>query len=191
MMSTAMFDDAIRSLRDNGIDILGTRSATEEDLKQIETQLGVSLPVSYKKMLSEYGALEFDTIEIYGWLSQGIDAKFITNVVYATERERADGRISETMIPFLTAGYGPFFVMDCAEMNADGEAPVYEVSAGGYAIGKDKIADSFGEFLRNEVRRTLEARAQGGPEFDDDEEDSPPSREFISEYWKDRAKDFE
>ncbi|MBB2682451.1 UNVERIFIED_ORG: hypothetical protein GGE53_004521 [Rhizobium etli] len=35
-MSTAMYDDAIRSLRDNGIDILGTRSATGEDLKQIE-----------------------------------------------------------------------------------------------------------------------------------------------------------
>lgn len=190
-MSTVVYDDAIRSLRDNGIDILGTKSATEEDLKQIETRLGVSLPVSYKKMLSEYGALEFDTVEIYGWLSQGIDAKFITNVVYATERARADGRISETMIPFLTAGYGPFFVMDCAEMNSDGEAPVYEVSVGGYANGKDKLADSFGEFLRNEVGRTLEARAQGGPEFDDDEEDSPPSREFISEYWKDRAQDFE
>lgn len=189
-MSIAMYDDAIRCLRDNGIDILGTKSATEDDLNQIETRLGVTLPISYKKMLSEHGALEFDTIEIYGWLSQGIDAKFITNVVYATERERADGRISDTMVPFLTAGYGPFYVMDCAEMNTDGEAPVYEVSAGGYTNGKDKLADSFGEFLRIEVRRTLEARAQGGSEFGDDE-DSPPSREFIGEYWKDRAKDFE
>ncbi|CDZ49647.1 SMI1/KNR4 family protein [Neorhizobium galegae] len=182
-MSLSDYRFAIENLRENGIDILGTKSATENDLKQI----------SYKKMLSEYGALEFDTIEIYGWLSQGIDAKFITNVVHATERERADGRISDTMIPFLTAGYGPFYVMDCAEMNADGEAPVYEVSAGGYTKGKDKLADSFGEFLRNEVRRTLEARAQGGSEFDDDDddEDSPPSREFISEYWKDRARDFE
>ncbi len=62
------------------------------------------------------------------------------------------------MIPFLTAGYGPFYVMDCAEMNTDGEAPVYEVSTGGYTNGKDKLADSFGEFLRNEVRRTLAPR---------------------------------
>lgn len=190
-MSTAMYEDAIRSLRDHGIDILGTKRATEEDLKQVEARLGVTLPVSYKKMLCEYGALEFDTIEIYGWLSQGIDAKFITNVVYATERERADGRISDTMIPFLTAGYGPFYVIDCVEMNADGEAPVYEVSAGGYKNGKDRLADSFGEFLRDEVRRTLEAGAMGGPEFDDDTEDSPASRKFIGEYWKDRAKDFE
>ncbi|WFR98760.1 SMI1/KNR4 family protein [Rhizobium tumorigenes] len=190
-MSAAMYDDAIRSLRENGIDVLGTKSATEEDVKRIEARLGVILPVSYKKMLSEYGALEFDTVEIYGWLSQGIDAKFVTNVVYATERERANGRISETMIPFLTAGYGPFYVMECAEINADGEAPVYEVSTGGHIHGKDRLADSFGEFLRNEVRRTVEARAQGGPEFDDDTKDSPPSRKFVSDYWKDRAKDFE
>ncbi len=69
-MSTAMYDDAIRSLRDNGIAILGTKSATEDDLNQIEARLGVTLPVSYKKMLSEHGALEIDTIEIYGWLSR-------------------------------------------------------------------------------------------------------------------------
>jgi hypothetical protein len=188
-MSIAMYDDAIRSLRENGIDILATESATEDDLKQIESRLGLKLPVSYRKMLSEFGALEFDTIEIYGWLAQGIDAKFITNVVHATERERAEGRINNTMVPFLTAGYGPFYVMECAEMSTDGEAPIYEVSAGGYKSGTDKLADSFGEFLRNEVGRTLEARSQRGPEFDE-EEDSPPSREFISEYWKDRAKDF-
>ncbi|WP_010047146.1 hypothetical protein [Rhizobium etli] len=64
-----------------------------------------------------------------------------------------------------------------------------QVEAAGYANGKDKLADGFGEFLRNEVRRTLNARAEGGPEFDD--EDSPPSREFISEYWKGRERDFE
>lgn len=183
-----MYGDAIRTLKHNEIDILGTKSATHEDLTRIESRLGHKLPDSYKEMLLEFGAIEFDTIEIYGWLTQGIDATFITNVVYAAERYRAEGRISQTMIPFLTSGYGPFFVMDCGEMSAEGEAPVYEISAGGYQRGKDKLAESFGEFLLGEVHRMLQARSEGGPEFDDV---PPSSREDVSGYWKDRAKDFE
>lgn len=138
-------------------------------------------------MLSDFGALEFATTEIYGWLSQGIDAEFATNVVYTTERERRDGRISGTMVPFLTSGYGPFFVIECAEIGVDGEAAIYEISPAGYHRGKDRLADSFGAFLIEEVDRARKTR-DDGEEFEE-EDTSPPRR--AEEYWKERAKDFE
>ncbi|AXA41600.1 SMI1/KNR4 family protein [Rhizobium leguminosarum] len=187
-MTILLYDDAIRALRENDVPILGTTGATEENIKQIQVRLGVSLPPSYRKMLSDFGALEFGTKEFYGWLSQGIDAKFATNVVYTTERERCDGRISGAMVPFLTSGYGPFFVIDCTEIGLDGEAAIYEVSPAGYERGKDRVADSFGAFLIEEVDRVLQTR-DDGHEFE--EEITSPSPQRTRRYWKERAKDFE
>jgi hypothetical protein len=186
-MTVLIYENALRTLRESGMDVLGTTGATTEDIRLIEDRLGNRLPPSYRKMLSDFGALEFGTVEIFGWLSQGIDARFITNVVFATERERAAGRITDSMIPFLTSGYGPFFVMDCAEINADGEAAVYEISAGGHEKGKDRLAESFGAFLSEEVSRALEGQ-DGGPEFD---EGASSSQDSNSAYWKERAKDFD
>lgn len=186
-MTILLYDDAIRALRENDMPVLGTTGATEENIRQIEARLGVSLPPSYRKMLSDFGALEFGTTEIYGWLSQGIDAKFATNVVHTTERDRRDGRISGTMVPFLTSGYGPFFVMDCTDIGLDGEAAIYEISPAGYERGKDRLADSFGAFLIEEVDRALQTR-DDGDEFE--EEDTSPSPR-TGQYWKQRAKDFD
>lgn len=74
------------------------------------------------------------------------------NVVFATETSRKERLITDTMIEIGVAGYGPFFFIDCAELDENGEAPVYEAPANGVQNGKDKLADSFGEFLLNEVR---------------------------------------
>ncbi|SCB59672.1 SMI1-KNR4 cell-wall [Rhizobium aethiopicum] len=187
-MTILLYENAIRTLRENKMEILGTTCATDEQIRRVEARLRLSLPPSYKQMLSDFGALEFDTTEIYGWLSQGIDAKFTTNVVYATERARDDDRISRTMVPFLASGYGPFFVMDCAEIGADGEAAIYEVSPGGHQKGIDRLADSFGAFLSEEVDRVLQGRDDGWESGEEDLSSPPYSN---GGYWKERAKDFD
>lgn len=59
------------------------------------------------------------------------------------------------MIRIMASGYGPFFAIDCNQIDANGEAPVYEVSAKGVAQGKSRVAESFGEFFLNEVKALI------------------------------------
>lgn len=186
------YEEAIRRLRDAGIEIFSTVSATSADIAAIEARLGVSLPLSYRAMLSQFGIMSFEGIEVYGWTPSGVDGKSIPNVVFATEEDRKKGLISDQMVDFMVAGYGPTFVLDCAETGTDGEAPVYEIPAGGIKHGKDRLADSFGAFLLKEVERVVQdlrneqAAASAGEDVGNE-----TSRKWMADYWKQRAKDFE
>nr|WP_272874795.1 SMI1/KNR4 family protein [Agrobacterium tumefaciens] len=142
-------------MKDRSIDIFSGTGATDADIVAIEARLGVRLPPSYKAMLTQFGTLSFEGIEVYGWTRSGLDGKSIPNVVFATEDDRKRGLVSDQMVNFMVAGYGPTFVLDCAEISADGEAPVYEIPAGGIKRGKDRLADTFGAFFLAEVERIL------------------------------------
>ncbi len=93
---------------------------------------------------------------IYGLGKTGVFGNSAPNVVFVTKDRIENSEISQSMIEIMPSGYGPFFVIDCSKMDADGEAPVYLVSAGGYEVECEKVADSFGEFLLNEVNMLLE-----------------------------------
>ncbi|RJG40627.1 SMI1/KNR4 family protein [Mesorhizobium sp. DCY119] len=146
-MSIEDCEKAIGLLKDRSIDIFSGTGATDADIVAIEARLGVRLPPSYKAMLTQFGTLSFEGIEVYGWTRSGLDGKSIPNVVFATEDDRKRGLISDQMVNFMVAGYGPTFVLDCAEISADGEAPVYEISAGGIKRDRDRLADTFGAFF--------------------------------------------
>lgn len=154
-MSIDDYEKAIGLLKDRSIDIFSGTGATDADIVAIEARLGVRLPPSYKAMLTQFGTMSFEGIEVYGWTRSGLDGKSIPNVVFATEDDRKRGLISDQMVDFMVAGYGPTFVLDCAEIGAEGEAPVYEISAGGIKRGKDRLADTFGTFFLAEVERIL------------------------------------
>lgn len=154
-MSIDDYEKAIGLLKDRSIDIFSGTGATDADIVAIEARLGVRLPPSYKAMLTQFGTMSFEGIEFYGWTRSGLDGKSIPNVVFATEDDRKRGLISDQMVDFMVAGYGPTFVLDCAEIGAEGEVPVYEISAGGIKRGKDRLADTFGAFFLAEVERIL------------------------------------
>ncbi|PZO75703.1 MAG: SMI1/KNR4 family protein [Mesorhizobium amorphae] len=179
------FSSALQLLRDHGVEPDGAGVMPGAEVDALEKRLGVRLPPSYKAMVSRFGFLEFDTVEIYGLVKAGLDAKGIPNVVFATEGDRAKGLISPQMVRFMDAGYGPSFVLDCALADAAGEAPVFEVSAGGSVEGSDRVADSFGAFVLAEAKRLV------GLEDDAPAPEGTPGREEMSRYWKKRAGDFE
>lgn len=149
-MSVAAYDAAIRKLRSHGIEPDFRIPASGDLIAGLEARLGVVLPPSYRKMLSEFGILGFDAQDIYGLGLTGLDARNAPSVL-ATEDERRRGLITDQMIWIMSSGYGPIFVIDCAERREDGECPVYEVSTGGYKTGKARVAESFGDFLMAEV----------------------------------------
>ncbi len=155
-MSLQDYHAAVRVLKENGIEILSSVHASADDMVAMELRLGVNFPPSYKAMLSEFGNMTFEGVEIYGWTRSGLNAKGVPDVVSTTEKDREKGLITGQMIQFMVAGYGPSFVLDCAEADSEGEAPAYEISAGGVARGRDKLADSFGSFLLKEAQRIVE-----------------------------------
>lgn len=151
------YEKATTLIAQEQIKVLVKFPASDELIRNLENRLSVALPKSYQKMLSEFGILLFGGRMIYGLGKNGLEGDAAPNVVFATEDRRKNGEITDQMVEIMPSGYGPYFVIDCAEMDDQSEAPVYEIDEAGYQHGKDKIADSFGEFLLGEVNSLLES----------------------------------
>lgn len=190
-MSVQDYRTAVEILRHSGIEIFSSGGGSDADVAAIERRLGVLLPPSYKAMLSEFGNLSFEGVEIYGWVPSGLDARGAPNLIFMTEGDREKGLISDQMIIFMVAGYGPTMVLDCAEADAAGEAPVYEIATGGMKRGRDRLAHSFGAFFLREVERIVaEVRAEQGAAASGEDMSDATSKKWMADYWKQRAKDF-
>ncbi|PYE85160.1 SMI1/KNR4 family protein [Phyllobacterium leguminum] len=177
-MSEQTYREAIRLLQNNGLHPLKVRRPALEDIILLERRLNVRLPRSYRAMLLDFGLLQVESISIAGIGNAGLDGTTSSSVVFSTEKDRRNGLITDTMIQIGVTGYGPFYFIDCAEIDANGEAPVWEAQGNGVSYGKAKIANSFGDFLLNEVHSLLK-------NLREDHESE------YSKYWKERSKDFD
>lgn len=181
------FEAAIELAGRCGIEADGSVARTEGEVAELERRLGVRLPPSYKAMLHRFGTVSFGSIEIYGLTKfGGMDAKGIPNVVFATESDRAKNVLTGSMVRFMDSGAGDTFVLECAESDASGEVPVYELSAGGAAKGKVRLSASFGEFVLEEIRQLY---AQDDIAGADGASDRGSQRREIADHWKSRAAD--
>lgn len=152
------FEDAVRHAERSGVSIEGFLAGDEADITALEARLSVRFPPSYKAMVRRYGTVVFDSAEIYGLTkTTGFDAEGVPNVVFTTEDARRRGMIGNGMILFMASGYGPLFLLDCNETDEFGEAPVYEISAGGMAFGREKRSSSFGHFILSKVEGLSES----------------------------------
>ena len=150
-MSEGTYRRAIQMLYEHGIEVDDPISFPAGSIEELEIRLGHPIPHTYKIMLEEYGSLEFEGIEIYGLTRNGVDGKAIPNVVFATENSRHRREITDKMVRIRDSGYGPFFVIDCANIKEGAPAPVLEVSEGGIESGAKLVAMDFAEFLLGEV----------------------------------------
>jgi hypothetical protein len=157
-MTEVYYREAIQDLLSGGVEFDYNFPKSDQLISELEKNLGHKLPNSYKAMLREFGILGFDGQDIYGIGLQDLSAKSPFNVLYSTMGARERGEITNRMVKFMVSGYGPFFVIDCSQRDVSGESPIYEVHEKGYQSGLRKVADSFGEFLRNEVKMYLENR---------------------------------
>ncbi|OLP44977.1 hypothetical protein BJF95_05215 [Rhizobium oryziradicis] len=155
-MTEQAYREALKLLKENGLDPLPVKCPSYEDIMRLEQRLNVQLPNSYRTMLLELGLLQVESIDIAGIGNSGLEGKNASNIVFATEKDRAEGLISGSMVRIGTSGYGPFYFIDCGELDGRGEAPVWEAPGNGVSHGKDRIADSFDDFLLREVRNLIE-----------------------------------
>ncbi|MEL7088047.1 MAG: SMI1/KNR4 family protein [Pseudomonadota bacterium] len=159
-MGVEQYREALDLLDQNGIKVLVRFPAAPELVEEAETRLGHRFPPSYRLMLEEFGLLLYKGTEINGIGKAGLSPDSKNNVVSLTASGRETGDLSDKMVRFMSSGYGPYFVLDCSEADAAGEAPVYELSLAGQAGEKTKVAPDFGTFLLNEVKASVE-RIQG------------------------------
>lgn len=118
--------------------------------------LGVTLPPSYATMLRECGLMLYSGGDIiYGIGLGAYDTKGGSGVHFLTLTARRQGRIGPTMVRIMSSGYGPEFCLECAEADAHGEAPVYLVPANGDLGAAERVAESFGAFLLQEVETAI------------------------------------
>jgi hypothetical protein len=150
-MSVSDYRFAVEKLKNNGVEIDYLIPASDDLIRSLEDRLGVNLPLSYKAMLSEFGILGFGGNDFYGLGKTGLDGKNAPSVVFTTERSRKDREISDTMVRIKASGYGPFYVIDCAETTTPGESPIYELDERGMSYGSKRVADSFGAFVLEHV----------------------------------------
>ncbi|MEL6475537.1 MAG: SMI1/KNR4 family protein, partial [Pseudomonadota bacterium] len=61
----------------------------------------------------------------------------------------------DKMVRIMASGYGPFYVIDCEYVDQDGESPVFLVDQLGYAVSRERVANSFGEFLLTEMKECI------------------------------------
>jgi hypothetical protein len=59
------------------------------------------------------------------------------------------------MLRIEMSGYGPFYVIDLSQTNAEGEGAVLELPVQGMSGGSEKIADDFGSFFLAEITSAL------------------------------------
>ncbi|WP_375580449.1 SMI1/KNR4 family protein [Marivirga tractuosa] len=134
-----------------------TGAVTDEEITEGERLLETKFPPSFKQYLREFGALSFESEEFYGIISGEIPANCAPCTLFATLNARKRGDISETMIKVKSSGYGPMFSIDMSDVDENGEGKVVETPLS-YKSTQEKtvIANSFAEFLYNEVVSAIE-----------------------------------
>ena len=83
----------------------------------------------------------------HGLLGVEIDLSYLIN---------RQSRSTKTRIK--ASGYGPYFVIDCAQSTSPGEAAIYELDERRMSYGSERVADGFGTFVLEHVNEYLTHR---------------------------------
>lgn len=147
---------AHKIMKDSGEEIEVIGGASEDMISKAEVFLGVRFPEDYRYFLEKYGALAFEAEEFYGITKDGLEAKSVPSVIFATKAARDRGDISERMIIIKSSGYGPSFCIDTSGDSSSTSVPVVEVDFSFKRGGiKKQVAESFGEFFLNEIEKAV------------------------------------
>ncbi|MGV7963982.1 SMI1/KNR4 family protein [Photorhabdus tasmaniensis] len=141
----------------SGEEILSSGGVDIDTIREFESLLGVTFPESYKIFLQKYGTLSFGGDDYYGITKKGINGNQAPCILYVTKQARDSGDIDEGMIKIKSSGYGPSYSIDTSIKGKTGEAVVVETELSFKRDGaKNIIADSYAEFLLEEIRQAIE-----------------------------------
>ncbi|MBR7839316.1 SMI1/KNR4 family protein [Actinospica durhamensis] len=128
-------------------------------IEEAERVLGVSFPPSDRHFLSELGGCDIEGEEFYGLFRRRDDPQQIMGTVSFSLRERQDSQMPTAMLVLQYDGMGGIYVLDTAQPNEAGEAPVLVYLPPWVTDGRplERIAPNFGAFALTKTRRAITA----------------------------------
>ena len=125
----------------------------ESLVAKAESALGVTFPPSFRCFLLEMGCGDINGLEVFGLVDENFENSTVPNSIWLTLKKRRTIGLDPAYIVIAEGGDGTFHGLDTRQVGPDREATVVLLSVNGKNSGK--VADSFGEYLLEEVRRTL------------------------------------
>lgn len=137
--------DLIDANEEAGSEIVISGPTSAEKIREAELLLRVDFPTSYKKFLSEYGAMEIDGRSFAGLTSNPVGEA--GDVVTFTRYARAEYGLPNHYVALDFQDGDVFLCIDTSQKDADGESPMALVSAvDGRKMGA-VAAKSWGDYL--------------------------------------------
>lgn len=126
-------------IKNLGLELDFTTPATDENIEEFENKLSIKLGEQYKTFLKEFGTLEVDYLEFYGYFKEN---KGIPSSIWVTLNARETiENFSEDLIVFYERGDGTFYCVN-------GKDEVFECNYNRY----NKIDKFFKDFIINKIK---------------------------------------
>lgn len=118
-------------------------------IDKAEIILDVKFPEEYKLFLSEFGALTFGSIEIYGVFREDFENSGVPDTVWATLNERKLVNLPDHLSIIYNTGMGELYCINFKNLNKENEPRITSYFPG-FAEGVQEneiLYASFGNFL--------------------------------------------
>ncbi len=126
-----------------------------ELVEKAERVLGIPLPPTYRKFVSELGAGSVGGLEFYGITQDDFESASVPNGIWLTLNDRRELGLPTHLIIVYSDGMGGLCALDSTGANAQGEYPVVRWT-GLYSPEAERIAPDFGAFLKHTLEELLE-----------------------------------
>src|SRR5829696_7262685 len=118
-----------------------------------EAALGLALPPTYRRFVSELGAGNAGSHEFYGITTDNFISASVPNGIWLTLSEREQLGLPSVLVIVGEDGLGGYYVLDTSQKDANGESPVAIWKTGGGNLAP--FANDFGAFFLQAVVEEL------------------------------------
>jgi antitoxin YobK len=125
---------ALIEANDEEADFAGPKP--RELIELAERAVGLRFPPTYRRFLSEFGAGNFGSTEIYGVIDEDFEHSSVPDAIWLALSQPRPG-----LLVFYAVGEGTEFCLDTTRAASDGEMPVVAVDPSG---NREEVASDFG-----------------------------------------------
>jgi hypothetical protein len=122
-----------------------------------EKALGLALPPTYRRFVSELGAGNVGPREFYGAIDSNFVDSSVPDGIWLTLDERERFGFPKHLVIVGDTGMGEYYALDSSRRDANGECPVVIWVAGQSKDGDvlEVVADDFGSFFSDAVQQVF------------------------------------